>query len=662
MLDIMFDILKNPGEKIMIYHDRVRTSGVMLIQEILKQNGILDEYTEPTDFSICGMCRDLLKNHGEKQDHEFTPCRFVIAHSDIDRSTMNKSLEKFNSVENTYGDQFRILIGSKIIKEAYDFKSIQHLIIASLPVNIPTFLQVIGRSVRKNSHIDLPLESRNVAIYILCTTTNTKLPFDDEISPEMRRYLIKLGDYITIQTIEREINANAMDGSINRDIIMPIEDTTEKLGNLYFQPVHKLPTTYTTSTWFAHQHYIEEIAHITYIIKRLYTLSPVYTWDQLWAKVRQPPVRMEVNPELFNEECFVIAMKFLVVDGNETSILTRATAADASISNDHIIESTLGTSNIIYAGSNVGNRIVHIGKYYILFPLNVPSYSELNATWEYRRQIRDREKRQVVELSENKAAPIVDVEMYMRTNIPRSGITMSVNTYIVESKLKSNFNIQRAEFYKNAASLTDIECLMYLTRLPAGFQISLLEEAIQSPLSIDSVRMISIYSRLDAVVRFSEVVKYADVVKLYKNGLPDLLPDDPCGYTAVGVVKLYTVDGWIETSLSSMNRQNIYKENEIVIGYLETTADRAKFKLRQPIQKMEKYGDNRRVEKGAVCGTSNKSGLIETAKKLGLNTKLKVKDLCKEVKKSLITSELKARKTKSRYKYFYGWWDDMPNI
>jgi superfamily II DNA or RNA helicase len=84
--------------------------------------------------------------------------RFVVAHSDVDKIIMDQSLAKFNSPDNAHGMNFMILIGSKIIKESYDFKDIQNLIIMSLPINIPTLIQVFGRCIRKNSHINLPPE------------------------------------------------------------------------------------------------------------------------------------------------------------------------------------------------------------------------------------------------------------------------------------------------------------------------------------------------------------------------------------------------------------------------------------------------------------------------------------------------------------------------
>src|SRR3546814_2455515 len=68
---------------------------------------------------------------------------------DMDEKLLHYSLEKFNSNDNVYGDYAKIFIGSKKIEEGLDVKSVQHLFIASMPTDIPSLIQVIGRVYRK---------------------------------------------------------------------------------------------------------------------------------------------------------------------------------------------------------------------------------------------------------------------------------------------------------------------------------------------------------------------------------------------------------------------------------------------------------------------------------------------------------------------------------
>jgi hypothetical protein len=694
LLRRLTDMLRNnPREKIMVYHDRVKTSGVLLIQELLKANGFLDEVTDPTENTLCNVCGSMMKDHGRTvktqtapsapsaSAHEFTPARFVIAHSDIDKSVMMKSLDKFNSQENVYGDNYRILIGSKIIKESYDFKAIQNLIITSMPTNIPTFLQVIGRSVRKNSHIDLPVENRRVKIYILITQVNREFDYDDEISPEMRRYIAKISDYITIQKIERAINESAFDGDINRSINMP-DDLLEQykrdgdqLGNLYFDQKHRVHTDNpTVSTWYANKYYESEIKQIIFIIKRLYTLSPVYTYAQLLELVHNPPISVEVNPRFFSDDSFIIALDFLASDG--TKLLTKNPHDTGDIITRNLDSLFDRNDRFIYVGTN-RLKIVQVGAYYVAFPIVSTEDSTVSTQWDAKKIYRDKEKQLLVTLSEQKSKPIVDVEMYMRKNIPKVGITMSVNKFIIDSTLKSNFASDRSKFYSDHGGKTGIDFLQALLHMPDRFQISLLEDAITSTdITLPTDKVIDAYKSLDAVVTGAELSKYKDVVSLFKGDVSShnvasdgvasdgVASDGVVGYTTNTIVRLYDpAQGWIETSKVSINRQSIYKENEIIIGFMETFGSESKLKVRQPIHKIKRSKDNRTIERGSVCTTRSKEELFKLARNLGISiSKTRVKNICDAIEENLLQSEIKARAAHNRYKYLYGWWDDMPQI
>ena len=61
------DILKNSVGKIMIYHNRVRLSGVFLIQEVLRANGIISLDDAAQANTICNKCG--LPHSQKKYDH-----------------------------------------------------------------------------------------------------------------------------------------------------------------------------------------------------------------------------------------------------------------------------------------------------------------------------------------------------------------------------------------------------------------------------------------------------------------------------------------------------------------------------------------------------------------------------------------------------------------
>jgi hypothetical protein len=760
--------------KVMIYHDRVKMSGVLLIQELLRANGFIDEFMSPVDTTRCCVCGKSMSEHAEGKiavikgtesktaaskstkdsedlniitdtskdgagptTHEFRPARFVIAHSDIERAVMNQSLVKFNAPDNTHGTNYMILIGSKIIKESYDFKDIQHLILTSLPVNIPTFLQVIGRCIRKSSHINLPPEQRRVRIYILVSTTNMNTPHTDEISPEVYRYVDKLADYIIIQNIEREIIRNAIDADINRDIIMPpdlysiyfpndAKVPVDMLGNLYFEPAHPLPKLkkVVNSTFVSGKYFEEEIRTVCFIIKRLFMRQSVWTYSQLWEAVKKPPMGIEVNPGLFDENNFIIALENLV---KKTSGIVSAKSTSQSL----LLEKLFDYSDKYIYINGAKNQVEKIGDYYIAFPVAAAESDPLNMVLETKEIARDRERALIKSAPKLKEHPIIDVEMYVRANVPDTGIMISVDGFIADNRSNASYLSHRDEFLHTTAEGEEL-MIHFLSHYTDRFQISFIEEAIIESMSkvgsgmgddrrelstsddlsivnnavnasesLDIIgglsgnsndtsivnsdnapalhsKILQIMNEFRVLITAAEVRKYRDTAKQYKNGVPEV--NGPIGYMTTRVVRLYDPGDkrWIEVSKIALNRQIRYKENEVVIGYFETIEDSMKFKLRSPVQKIDvkkvvkgktaAVSDTRLIERGIVCTTKNKHELLTIISKLGISAskldkrELRIKKLCGIVMRHLISRELKERQKDTRYKFLYSWWDEMPDL
>lgn len=684
LLDEISTIMAQSGgklencQKIMIYHDRVKMSGVLMIQELLKQNGYLDETSEPTDLAICCICAEKLKDHMGRAAHDFRPTRFVMAHSDVDKLTMEESLAKFDDPNNAHGEKFMILVGSKIIKESYDFKDIQNLIIMSLPTNIPTMLQVFGRCIRKGSHVNLPPERRVVNIRILLSVVNTAIECWDPASPELCRYAEKLADYLTIQQIEREFNRNAIDATIHRDIIMPpslrqqyfpngSSAPHDIIGNLYFEPDEVKLKPIITSTFRAYNYHEEETRLILYIIKRLFMESPVWTYDDLWAAVRAPPIGVEFNPAMFDESNFIIALHNLM--RNTRLVADEPTTEEILIS--HLFDPN--DRYIYIAGSR--HSVVQVDKYYIVFPVDKISRNPVNSV-------------QKDNFAQNYIDKIsVDVETYLRRAPSATGVRINIDPFVRASRADANYVILRDQFMKQG----DVNSFIYA--YGSKFQTTFVEEAISAIISGNTaatyIGVIKLLSDLGVILYLEEVSKYKDVVKQYSSGLPNVPQGAPIGYMRDKSVKLYDKDRWIETSKLSLNRQITYKENDIIVGFFESLQEHMKFKLRKPLQQIKSMvekdtklrkiarsemtsqsnkdvlSDTRLIERGIVCSTKNKRELLRLVAMLGISrtdkttADLRIKSLCDLIRDKLVEKEIKERQKGSKYKYLYSWWDEM---
>lgn len=726
--DIISKSNNNPDkvEKIMIYHNRVKMSGVLLIQELLRENGFIDTMSEPVDGTICCVCGKQKIDHketvaaGESTDitrdlitnsnailgaacQNFIPSRFVMIHSSIDKNTIEQSITNFNAPDNLHGKKIHILVGSKIMKESYNIKDTQNLLLLSLPTDIPTFIQVIGRCVRTNSHIRLPLNQRKVDIYVLVSTTPGR------VSPELYRYIDKLDIYRIIQSIEREINRNSVDADVHRGITMNKElldeyfpdgssAPTDILGNLYFDPKYKMKelsyNELNLSTFTSYKYYLEEIKNIIYIIKRMFMMSSVYTYDALWAAIRNPPISIETNPKLFSEGNFVIALNHMITPS--TNIISME---KVSMSESYFIERLFDQNEKYIYIDKKKHTIVHISKYYILFPMSDIPDMPINNTIGVNDIITGKK------ISTDR--PSIDVETYLRAAAPKSGIRISISNYIKHSKTDINFNITRLQFIEKYSSADECAMFNMLTEYSADFQKLLIEEIIKAKMLGETTpneglyqKIITLFNKFKVFIYLTDIIKYKDVVKHYKTPIDESSYGKliPIGYISAKSVRLYDVTDskWFEVSKLSLNRHITYKENDIIIGYFEDAPDHMKFKIRKSVQfiredirkdiiakqtkteteYMTSYrsrnraitGDTRLVERGIVCSTKGKYELLKILANLGVSIskldrgQIRIKKLCWLIRMRLIENEIKERQKDTKYKWLYSWFDQQPAL
>ena len=142
----------------------------------------------------------------------------------------------------------------------------------------------------------------------------------------------------------------------------------------------------------------------------------------------------------------------------------------------------------------------------------------------------------------------------------------------------------------------------------------------------------------------------------------------PIGHIYDDKIKFYHPSKYWFNKLDYNKINTNYKENNIIIGYLEKSkiGFDINFKLRYPKElnnldnKKKSKIDLRNVETGLNCLNKDKNELIIICKKLKINLNnviLRKTKLCNLIKSELIKLEINERKKMSNIKYFYFYWE-----
>ena len=612
--DVLAAIRAGPGP-MMIYHHRVRMSGVVLIQEVLRAHGILDETSSATDFTVCAVCGSVRLDH--RAEHAFAPARFVVAHSDIDRGAMARSISRFNAHSNLDGHEYRILLGSQIVSQSYNFRAVRNMFVVSFPIDFPTLIQVFGRVARKNSHVDLPPDQRNVTIRVYISTFASSLGVSPGaspgVSPEVRRYTIKGREYLLIQEVGRALHAYAVDGFANFDRIhAALSAPAAGLEAMSYEPVvgprdaDKISC--RSASFLAYGHGDREVATIAAVCRVLFRARPVWTLADLWAAVRSGKVsNANYDPSAFDHGNFLLAVDSL-----------RRPAGDPPA------------------------VVVPVGRFL------------------------------VAALSGSNGRPIIDVESYLRDHALSDAAEPAGNRVVVKiadfMKLGrdiENFAVRIRDFNRDyvLASKNDAHLSRSLLDCGPGFHSELLrrltEAGASEQVTADDRRVREMYRRFKIAVLAGDASSPA-AQRVFRGGRRGGKADEFVGFVAADSVSLFDFAErrWYAASHADFAISRRHTENNIAVGI--SAGDRCRVKLRMPIQMLRRAEgkDVRSVARGAVCETFARPtldaiarGLVRAGRDLpdkwrpapSGSADLSTTGLCSEIRDYLLALEARAR-------------------
>lgn len=743
--------------KILLFHPSVQVSGVTTIANALAANGIIDESSPAADSTLCSYCgysrslhgkkslpveiiseliedeilsdrgNQLVTNKGDNQAegggvdivhrritgqsihkrlttrffeaHEYQPARFILAHAKIDKNQLYYMRDKFNHESNLDGQRFKIMLGARMIKEGIDFTAVRNILIAARVDNISSLIQVIGRAVRRKSHIRLPPHQRSVYVKIFtsCMPSDNQRtkPFDpqrgktsdDELTYEEEKYKDKMKLYLTIQKIEKMIHEGAIDRCINA----PPDQKMETLGPLpYKVDCHTGKANWSTfNLYYAEQ----EVNLMITIIKRLFLLNSVWKDTELWRAVTHPPSSWDIapNPEMFDRKNFLVAIHKLthglfIEDSYISSIFNSTTRTITDREGRHY-------------------GIHYIAPYYIRFP-------EVDG-----KLIVDIEQPFRTEESTNNNGGHIDISGYLEGKVATDEYPFK------KLKFKQKFervNLEEmdyaiCEFGSEFHSLLLCDCIAYVFDSWTGkakkseyhdfyFKMLTFYDIIGVIIWADSAKefVASHYNKYIGKSPKSTSASDSDIVKMLKSSINTWVPNEakkkmaaimktsevihnghsksaatiapasqlPIGNAINKVPKFYKYEPgqtWTEIPSYIDHGVGLWVENDLLIGYDERSKSgiHIRFKIRNPIQNVKQYKDTRKIERGTVCSSKSKEFLLAVLKKINgeIPAKLNVGNLCSTIRRALIAKEIAERKKGTNIKWFYHYFDQTrPDI
>ena len=250
LYEILKLTLESPG-KVFIYSNFVENSGTDLIKAALRINRI----------------------------------RYISITEGMSIEKRRRVVSVFNSDANAKGDIIKVIVGSPVISEGITLKGIRQVHVLEPHWNLSRLDQVIGRSVRFESHSQLPVKERSVKVYLHAATCGRLKTID------ILKYQTAENKDFAIKQVENVVKKIAIDCYINKGI-NTLESSKDysrdcgytkcsytcenepKLSETSQSGKPRLPIDYTT--YSLQRHSLEEYTFIIAGIKKLFENNFVY--------------------------------------------------------------------------------------------------------------------------------------------------------------------------------------------------------------------------------------------------------------------------------------------------------------------------------------------------------------------------------------------------
>lgn len=122
-------------------------------------------------------------------------------------TTIDDLLKDINSSDNIHGEKIKVVLISPVAGEGLSFKNVREMHVLDPWYHLNNQEQAIGRAIRNCSHSSLPLEERNVTVFLHSTVYQD----NHKETSDLHAYRLSAIKYQQIQKIDKIIQENAMD-------------------------------------------------------------------------------------------------------------------------------------------------------------------------------------------------------------------------------------------------------------------------------------------------------------------------------------------------------------------------------------------------------------------------------------------------------------------
>ena len=214
------DNIINSDGVILIYSQYL-DGGLVPIALALEEMGITRYGSTPSLFETPPVENLDLNTYSNTNSRDSIPAKYIMITGDPKLSPNNsQEVKAATKISNLNGDEVKIILISQAGSEGIDLKFIRQVHILEPWYNLSRIEQIIGRAVRNCSHKELPLEERNVQIFLYASE------LVDESIEAADFYVYRLAERKAIQIgkVTRLLKEISVDCLINEEQMNFIEE------------------------------------------------------------------------------------------------------------------------------------------------------------------------------------------------------------------------------------------------------------------------------------------------------------------------------------------------------------------------------------------------------------------------------------------------------